>query len=133
VKWLCCGDRAWKDYEYILERLRYHGIGPGDVVVHGDQWNNRLKRGADRMCGRAAEALGATQVPVPAEWARYGKRAGHMRNQRMLDEHPDIAQALVFHPDLKVSKGSKDMVARLKRKRIPYFVYPAQPGQQRLF
>jgi hypothetical protein len=72
-------------------------------------------------------------VSVPADWDKYGKRAGAMRNQQMLDEHPDIEQALAFHPNLKESKGTKDMVARLKRKRIPYFTYPAQPGQQKLF
>lgn len=51
-----------------------------------------------------------THETYPADWERYGKSAGYIRNQQMLDEgKPDLVVAFVDKP-LAESKGTKNMV-----------------------
>lgn len=52
----------------------------------------------------------------PADWNKYGKAAGHIRNQQMLDEgKPDLVVAFLA-PD---SRGTKDMLSRAEKAGIP--------------
>ena len=56
-------------------------------------------------------------IKFPAEWDKYGKAAGVLRNQQMLDDgHPDLV--VYFHKDLENSKGTKDMVTRAVDNKI---------------
>ena len=56
-------------------------------------------------------------IKFPAEWDKYGKAAGVLRNQQMLDEgYPDLV--VYFHKDLENSKGTKDMVTRAVDNKI---------------
>lgn len=111
MKVLCCGDREWTDWLSIWEALR--GLGPLTEVVHGDC------RGADKMSGYVAMKLGYKVHKHPADWKFHGKAAGPIRNQEMLDKHPDIELVLAFHNDLSNSTGTKDMVKRARGKGIP--------------
>jgi hypothetical protein len=68
-------------------------------------------KGADSLAVRAAKHLGFVFREYYADWYRFGKAAGPLRNQRMLDlEDPDLVVA--FHEDIDSSKGTKDMVRR---------------------
>ena len=63
--------------------------------------------GADEHAGIWADLNNVSCRVIRAEWNRYGKSAGPMRNQRMLDE---------FKPDAVVAfpggRGTADMVRR---------------------
>ena len=73
--------------------------------------------GADKIAGEIATVFGLKVIPYPANWSAYGKAAGCVRNQLMLDrEHPDEVWA--FHEDLENSKGTKDMVERAEQAGI---------------
>lgn len=48
----------------------------------------------------------------PADWERYGKRAGPIRNRKMLDQGPDLVVA--FGGD----KGTADCVREARRRGI---------------
>src|SRR5260221_12496566 len=102
---LITGDRTWKNKTVmVLELGRY----PKDsTLIHGNA------NGADKMSALVALNLGFKQeniISVPADWAKYGRAAGPIRNRLMYDTYkPDIT--LAFHNDLKNSKGTKDMVA----------------------
>ena len=98
---LVCGDRNLCEYNEIHELL---GEFPStSVVIHGGC------RGADKMAGFVAELLGMKVKVFPADWKRYGKAAGPIRNKKMLDEGcPDVV--LAFHEDISRSKGTKNMI-----------------------
>ena len=82
-----------------------------ECVIEGEA------RGADYLARLAAEELGIRVLPFPAEWKKYGKRAGSIRNQRMLDEgKPNFV--LAFHNDIGNSKGTRDMVKRARKAGI---------------
>ena len=73
-------------------------------MIDGDQ------RGADRMAGRWARLRGIENLIFTADWAKRGKGAGPIRNQRMLDEgRPDLVVAFLG------GKGTTDMVRRAER------------------
>lgn len=106
---LVCGDRNWTNYYIIHNRLKQ--FPPGTVVIEGEA------RGADRLAGQAAEALGLEVHKYPAEWDKYGKAAGPRRNCQMLDEKPDIV--LAFHNNIKESRGTKHCVTEAINRGIP--------------
>lgn len=62
--------------------------------------------------------LGLNTRRYPANWQRYGRAAGPVRNQQMLDEgKPDLI--LAFHQDIVNSKGTADMIRRANRAGVP--------------
>lgn len=96
-----CGDRDWQDEEAIRQRLGE--LPSGTVIIHG------VARGADQLAGRVAQQLGFEVLEFPADWRVFGKAAGPIRNRKMLEEgKPDLV--IAFHPDLPVSKGTRNMV-----------------------
>jgi hypothetical protein len=107
---LCCGDRNWKDKRKIKRTLKLF-LWSAKTVVHGGA------NGADKLSGKAAKELGFVVRKHKAEWKKYGKAAGPIRNQKMLDEE-DPNVVIAFHSNLKRSKGTKDMVARAKKADI---------------
>lgn len=77
--------------------------------------------GADLLGRRAAEELGLPLIPVKAEWDKFGKSAGPIRNRKMLTLEigkPELV--LAFHDDIENSKGTKDMVQLAQLKGIEY-------------
>jgi YspA, cpYpsA-related SLOG family len=115
MKVLVCGDRDWADGAAIRRELER--LPPGSTVVHG------ACRGADIIAGQIAFELGFTIDPNPANWTRDGLRAGPIRNQAMLNKHPDIERVLAFHENIARSTGTKDMVGRARLAGIPVKVF----------
>ena len=119
MKILICGSRFYTDYSSILQYVRSlkdAAINESIVIIAGGA------RGADTLAVKAAIACGFPFREYPAQWEKYGKKAGPIRNQTMLDMgNPDIVVA--FHEDIESSKGTKDMVSRAKKSGIPVVVF----------
>jgi hypothetical protein len=81
---LVCGSRDWTDQALIARVLPDYGPA---VIVHG------AARGAVRLAGRVAQALGWPVEQHPADWKRDRKSAGHKRNLAMLATHPALVIA----------------------------------------
>lgn len=110
---LCCGSRYWKDRKKIEEafdRLERDGKRPV-LVIEGEA------KGADKISRSVAEARGIPVCGFFANWAFYKRAAGPIRNGNQIRFiKPDLV--LVFHSDIRHSKGSKNMVAQAKKKGI---------------
>ena len=110
MKVLITGDRDWTDIETIrawLSKLQDWGC---TIIIEGGA------RGADKIAGSEARRMGMKVIEVPADWSRYGKGAGLIRNQEMLELKPDLVVA--FHSDLPRSKGTTDMVRRARKEGV---------------
>ena len=119
---LVCGDREWSDGEAMLCRLQALEVHDEVVLIEGEA------RGADLMARGIAKFFGWRVLPFPANWDKYHRAAGPIRNQQMLIEgRPDLV--LAFHSDLEHSKGTKDMVDRARRAGVPVEVLPGE-GEQ---
>ena len=82
------------------------------TLVHG------AARGVDQMCAEEAIRRGWNTEAYPANWTRFGKAAGPIRNQEMVDLGPDFFIAFpVPH-----SRGTRDCIRRAKEAKIPGWV-----------
>lgn len=121
VRVLVCGGRDYADTMRVWGTLKYyHSQQPFSVLIHG------AASGADTLAKEWAEAAGVPVLPFRAAWddlttepvvlrhrrdgTPYNAAAGHIRNQRMLDEgRPDV---VVAFPG---GKGTQDMIGRARR------------------
>lgn len=106
---LITGSRHWTDRAAIQAAIERELAGyDGEVViVHGDA------PGADRLAGEVALALGCWAEVHPADWTT-GRRAGPVRNQRMVDRGADVCLAFPASD----SRGTWDCVRRAKKAGI---------------
>lgn len=122
---LVCGDRTWTDKEAIMKILSQY---PSDtVIIHGDNGDvdpttGKVIKGADKLAGECAKELGLTVKAFPAQWEKYGRAAGLVRNKEMLDEGLPI-EVIAFHCDITKSKGTKNMIAQASKRKIPSKVF----------
>lgn len=108
MKILICGDRNWSDYWAIYDVVSK--LDRNSIIIHG------AAKGADTMAGTIASKLGFKVVAFKANWERYGKAAGPIRNREMLDVKPDLV--IAFHNDIENSKGTKDCIKEAEKRSI---------------
>ena len=91
MKILVCGGRDYFDSEYLFEVLDYiHNEIRITNVVNG------AASGADLLSSDWANVNNIDSTEYPADWDHYGRAAGPIRNQEMVDKEKDIDFALVF-------------------------------------
>lgn len=84
--WHCvivCGGRSYSDYKRVCEMLDSVKFTLGDVplmIVQGGA------SGADKLAKKWAFDRSVPCTTFSANWAIYGRKAGMIRNQSMLDE-----------------------------------------------
>jgi hypothetical protein len=84
---LVCGGRKFDDYKLLSEHLNQF-ISTGLTIIHG------AAKGADSLAGSWAKDNADNTEIYPADWNKYGKRAGYIRNVQMLNEgKPDLVVA----------------------------------------
>lgn len=108
---LVCGDRDWAFRDPLWAVLRY--VAP-EEIVHGDA------RGADRIAEDWAMADDDVKIwSFPADWGRFGRGAGPIRNRQMARvAKPTFV--LAFHDHILKSKGTADMLCVAADANIPY-------------
>lgn len=94
---LVTGSRDWDDWLEIAVQLFRHTGYDQTTVVHG-----ACPTGADHIADIVASELmpflETVRVLVerhPAEWEEYGKRAGFIRNAKMVDLGADVCLAFI--------------------------------------
>lgn len=112
---LITGSRTWRDEQTIRNALAavVFQHDPANVtIVHG-----ACPTGADAIADRIATDWGSglTVERHPADWERYGRRAGPLRNQHMVDLGADLCLAF----QVNGSRGTADCIRRAERAGIP--------------
>jgi hypothetical protein len=99
---LVCGGRNFQDDKLLRRTLDFvHRAMPITKLIHGGA------RGADTLAGRWAWAKGIPVEVFVADWDRYGKKAGSIRNGEMLEvgkPHAVIA--------FEGGRGTEDMCSK---------------------
>lgn len=103
---LICGATYFTDFDKLHEEIL--------KILAEKKLNNitiisGMAKGADTLAVQFAELYDIPCLKFPADWARYGKGAGPVRNQQMLDEgKPDL---IIAFP-MQSSRGTRDMINR---------------------
>ncbi len=105
---LVTGDRNWKAGMIIKDALLETKFDPKETeVVHGGC------KGADLIAADQARKLGFGVKEFTAQWGKYSLSAGPIRNKEMFEyiiKQKSEYIVLVFHDDLKNSRGTASMV-----------------------
>lgn len=116
MKLLICGDRNWSNGDAIRQVIKK--FNP-TTVIEGEA------KGADTLARLSAVTMGIDVMPFPADWQKYGRAAGPIRNSQMLKEgNPDVVVG--FHYKIDESKGTRDMLTRAKKAGKATFIYDGE-------
>jgi hypothetical protein len=119
-KILFFGSRNWT-YKHMIKDVIWSLLVSNQAftMIEGEA------RGADTLSRQVAEMFPEhiNIIQCPANWNKYGKAAGYMRNIEMRSYHPDLG--ICFHEDLFNSKGSLMMFNLLREWNIPVWYYNA--------
>lgn len=108
-KVVICGSRGFSDMALLRKKMCAFLSQWGDVVIISG-----AARGADALGELFADEMGFDVIRFPAEWSKYGRAAGVLRNDVMCS----VADAVVCFWD-GVSRGSADMIRRAADKGVP--------------
>jgi hypothetical protein len=123
MRLIVAGSRDVEDYELVSNTIHSflakenNGSLP-DVVLSG------TARGADRLGERWANDNGVSVKFYPADWGKYAKRAGYLRNQQMAEN----ADALVAIWDGQ-SRGTMHMIHIAEKMGLKVYVCTIPPRQ----
>ena len=99
------GDRHWGKDRYPAVLAAVASRIDAELFVLGDA------SGVDALAHAACAELDLPHIRILADWRRFGRGAGPLRNGEMLDHLTGPTDELwYFHDDLAQSKGTKNCV-----------------------
>lgn len=111
MKTIIAGSRGFSDYQALCDVMNHLDWKP-TTVISG--------------CARGVDILGEqwaieNNIPVeryPADWKKYGRSAGPIRNRQMAEN----AEALVAFLSQK-SRGTRDMISQAQKHGLKIHVH----------
>lgn len=114
---LVCGARDYTDRArmyYVLDKL--HKLHTFTLLIHGGA------KGADTLAGEWARTHNVPVKVFHADWKKFGRAAGPIRNKQMLVKgQPDLVVAFP-KTILAKSRGTKNMVMQAMKALINVIV-----------
>lgn len=116
MRLLVFGSRRWPFPGLVTNDLTslyidepHVGPDPFKLITGGAE-------GVDSLAEEWAQNMNVWSVVYPADWKKYGRSAGPIRNQEMLEsENPTLYRGWI----LDNSTGSMDMLSRLQKAGVP--------------
>ena len=107
-----CGSRDWPALWFVTAKMI-------ELIPHGSMVITGGASGVDRHANREAIRLKYLTKVITADWDKYGKRAGPIRNNWMLDEEPDGVLAFLYQN----SRGTAHMIRSAYKRGISLHVF----------
>lgn len=107
----------------LIEVIQKYGWEGKVTVVYG-----ACPRGIDFLAHTIAVVHNFSLEAHPADWAKYGRAAGPIRNQEMVDSGINVCLAF---PGIGPSTGTMGTVEKARRKGIPTYVYRPEGKEER--
>ena len=115
AKLIICGGRGFSDYELLKliadNLLEKHDLSPDEVEVISGHCD-----GADKLGERYADEHSMKCAIFPAEWQKYGKCAGPIRNTQMIEYAFDAELPMVIAFMNERTRGTMDTVKKAEKK-----------------
>lgn len=112
---IIAGSREFNDYEYLKQRCNQviSFLELKDITIISGTAN-----GADKLGEQYAKEKGYEIKQYPANWNKYGKSAGYLRNVEMA-ENADVLIAFWRNQ----SKGTKHMIDIASDKNLKVHIF----------
>lgn len=107
---IIAGSRSFNDYERLLSLINALPFWPS-LIISG------LAKGADQLGLKFAYEYDVPVQKYPADWKRFGKQAGFIRNREMA-QHADV---LVAFWDGE-SRGTAHMIKTAKKQGVRFII-----------
>ena len=106
---IICGSREFENYELLKEKCNHllsrklNDPNIKVVIISG------CAKGADSLGEKYASEIGLEILKYPADWDKYGKRAGYLRNKQMAEIGNAVIAFMV--PGEDKNRGTKNMIS----------------------
>jgi len=110
MKVIIAGSRDFNDYELLSKTVNESNIKITEII-------SGTARGADRLGERYAKENKIEIKRFPAEWEKFGRQAGYLRNKQMA-EYGDAL--IAFRIDK--SKGTSHMIELARKNNLQVIV-----------
>ena len=111
---LIAGSRTFNDYDLLKSKMDKLLANKKDILIISGG-----ARGADSLAERYANEKGYQLLIMPAEWDKFGKSAGYIRNKAMHDKLATFEnRGCVLFWDGK-SKGTQHNIPLAKERNTP--------------
>lgn len=117
MKLAIIGGRDFNEYPILLNYLNVHFYNGYAQMFIFDQIISGGAKGADSLGERFADDYEIDKTIIRPEWNKYGKSAGFIRNQPIID---NCDMVLVFWDG--ESCGTADAIAKAKKAKRPTFI-----------
>ena len=111
MKVILAGSRTITDYEELCSAILLANFEITEVV-------SGKAKGVDTLGERFAKEFGLPVKEFPANWDKYGRSAGHIRNEEMAK----YAEACICLWDGK-SRGTKSMIHLSEKYNLKLYVH----------
>lgn len=109
MKVIIAGSRNFTDYQKLKKECNQFLLYKKNIeIVSGDHY-----KGADKLGIQYANEKGFNLIKFPAEWNKFGKTAGPIRNNKMAI----FSDVLIAFWDGK-SRGTKNMICLASQKGL---------------
>jgi hypothetical protein len=113
---ILAGSRSLGLYELLCRAVVHSEFSVTEVVSGG-------ARGVDALGERwSLEHLGKPATRFAAEWEKYGRRAGFIRNAQMAQHAEALVALMLGH-----TRGTSDMVERMRAAAKPVYLERYSP------
>ncbi len=117
IRLIVCGGRDFCDYEFFKARMDELIVQYSNVqLVSGHA------RGADSLAEKYAAENGLRVKVFPAEWQKYGRAAGPIRNKAMLEYAMEDTPVVAAFWDGK-SRGTGNMLKLAEKAGVECHVF----------
>ena len=115
MKCIIAGSRTIKDYGLVLDAIEKSGFEITEVV-------SGTADGVDKLGERFAMDEAIPIKRFPANWKKYGKKAGPLRNEEMAVYVQQYFGGAIIIWD-GISRGTRSMISLAKSRLQPKKVY----------
>ncbi len=122
VKILICGGRHFNEYDVFSKTVN---SVLNDLEIHQDQIElvSGGCEGTDKMAERYAEENSISISVFNADWKRYGRAAGPIRNRQMIDYIKDSDHSYVIAFTSDRTKGTRNTIELASKNSIEVFQF----------